>query len=92
MKNLNSIVEFLNCEKGIKILDKTGYSVSFLMPCIENGYKAERVFFYANIPQIERSRPFAWASISSEHGMVLSFNYCAVCDFVDTNKYPLNSN
>ncbi len=87
MKSLQDIKSAVT--KGVRALEGGGYSVSQPVPCMENGLRTERVFFYPNTFNTKRVRPYAWASISSEHGRVFSFQYCAVRDFMDTKQYPL---
>jgi hypothetical protein len=88
MKSLQDIKALL--AKGVHALQNGGYSISQPVPCIEGSYRTERVFFYPSTLKIERVRPYAWASVSSEHGRVLSFQYCAINDFMDTQKHPLD--
>ena len=88
MKSLQDIKALL--AKGVHALQNGGYSVSQPIPCMEGSYRTERMFFYPSTSKVERVRPYAWASVSSEHGRVLSFQYCAIRDFMDTQKYPLD--
>ncbi len=88
MKSLQDIKALV--AKGVHALVNGGYSVSQPVPCVENGCRTERVFFYPNTLQTERVRPYAWASVSPEHGRVLSFQTCVIHDFMDTQKYPLD--
>lgn len=88
MKSLQDIKALLS--KGVHALGNGGYSVSQPIPCMESGYRTERMFFYPSTSKAERVRPYAWVSVSSEHGRVLSFQYCAIRDFMDTQKFPLD--
>ncbi len=88
MKSLQDIKALFM--KGVHALVNGGYSVSQPVPHMEGGYRTERVFFYPSTPKTQRVRPYAWASVSSEHGRVLSFQTCVIHDFMDTQKYPLD--
>ncbi|MCD7884172.1 MAG: hypothetical protein LUI87_10800 [Lachnospiraceae bacterium] len=66
--------------------------LSAWMPSVLNGRLVESAFLYTapNSPNGKMPRPFAWLTVDSQTGSVVRFEYCAVCDFMDTEKYPMD--
>ncbi len=62
--------------------------LSYAVPEIENGIRADKVFLYRNTLDVRRTRPFAVLITAAEDGRILSLTDCRYRDFVDSGKYP----
>ena len=65
-------------------------ALSYPVPALINGIRADRFFVYGTGFSKTRPRPFAALTVAMDGGVVLEYADCHVRDFMDTEKYPLD--
>lgn len=63
------------------------------MPARMDGRLMESAFVYSGKPDREGQvkRPYAWLTVDSATGRIVRYVYCALEDFIDTRRYPLET-
>jgi hypothetical protein len=76
-----------------KVTELCGASSEISFPFIDfvNGIKVEKVFIYPFSTKEMRTRPFGVVTTSMEDGLVLKYENAYLSDFVDTEKYPFET-
>jgi len=62
-------------------------SLSYPVPELVNGIRAEKYFLYSAVPSPEKTRPFGLMTVAMENGRLLAYQDCRVEDFVDSEKH-----
>lgn len=79
-----------NIISKMKMLLGENIAVSFPIPCVENGIRAEKCFVYRMSFDKTKTRPFAMVVTAMSDGTILEFSNCHFKDFMDTAAHPFS--
>lgn len=77
-------------ENALSVQFGSETTCSFPVPAKRGNQLVDAMFLYRSAAGHAGERPFAWVLLDSRSGEVLLLSDCAIHDFADTSRYPLD--